>query len=47
MPLLKDYYRVREWDEEGFPTEKKLRGLGLEEYSSILKYGKPGREIGQ
>ncbi len=45
--LLKDYYRVREWDEEGFPTEKKLRGLGLEEYSSILKYGKPGREIGQ
>jgi len=35
--MLRDYYRVREWDEEGFPTGKKLRSLGLEEYLNLLK----------
>jgi len=35
--LLKDYYEVREWDEEGFPTEKKLQSLGLTEYLHLLK----------
>ncbi len=35
--LLKDYYRAREWDEEGYPTENKLRGLGLEKYLDLLK----------
>jgi aldehyde:ferredoxin oxidoreductase len=26
---LPDYYRVRGWDEKGYPTEEKLKELGL------------------
>ena len=28
-PMLAEYYRAREWDEEGVPTEKKREELGL------------------
>jgi aldehyde:ferredoxin oxidoreductase len=28
--MLKKYYRVRGWDEQGVPTPKKLRNLGIE-----------------
>jgi aldehyde:ferredoxin oxidoreductase len=27
--MLKDYYKVRGWDEDGVPTEEKLRSLGI------------------
>jgi aldehyde:ferredoxin oxidoreductase len=27
--MLKEYYRLRGWDENGIPTEKKLKELGL------------------
>ncbi len=27
--LLSDYYEYREWNEDGIPLPKKLRGLGL------------------
>jgi len=30
-PLLEEYYSLRGWDEEGIPTEGKLKELGLEE----------------
>ena len=35
--MLKEYYKVREWDEDGYPTEKKFRALGLEGYIDLLK----------
>jgi aldehyde:ferredoxin oxidoreductase len=28
--MLKDYYRERGWDENGIPTDKKLKELGLQ-----------------
>ena len=28
-PMLSEYYRFRGWDEEGVPSEKKIRELGL------------------
>jgi aldehyde:ferredoxin oxidoreductase len=31
--LLKDYYRVRGWDEKGIPTRETIKRLGLEYYS--------------
>ena len=34
--LLKDYYKVRGWDENGVPTKEKLRELGLEEVAEKL-----------
>lgn len=30
--MLKDYYKIRGWDNKGVPTEKRLRKLGLEGY---------------
>jgi len=30
--MLKDYYRLRGWDEFGIPTKEKIKELGLEEY---------------
>jgi aldehyde:ferredoxin oxidoreductase len=30
--MLKDYYKIRGWDKNGVPTEKRLRKLGLEGY---------------
>ena len=30
-PMLKEYYRGRDWDENGMPTQKKLTELGLAE----------------
>jgi aldehyde:ferredoxin oxidoreductase len=35
--LLKDYYRVRGWNERGIPTREKLVELGLVEVSKELK----------
>jgi aldehyde:ferredoxin oxidoreductase len=29
--MLNEYYRYRGWDEEGIPTERKLREVGLHE----------------
>jgi aldehyde:ferredoxin oxidoreductase len=29
-PMLDDYYRLMGWDEQGIPTEERLRKLGLE-----------------
>jgi aldehyde:ferredoxin oxidoreductase len=35
--MLDEYYRLRGWDPEtGWPTEEKLRELGLEEASPWL-----------
>ena len=31
--LLKDYYRVRGWDEKGIPTKETIKRLGLDYYS--------------
>lgn len=31
--MLKDYYRIRGWDQEGVPTKRRLKRLGLEGYS--------------
>jgi len=28
--LLKEYYKLRGWDEKGYPTPQKLRELNLE-----------------
>ena len=33
---LHEYYAIRGWDENGIPTKKKLKQLGLEQYSNIL-----------
>lgn len=35
-PLLREYYRVRGWDERGIPTKEKLRELGLDEVAEKL-----------
>jgi aldehyde:ferredoxin oxidoreductase len=37
--MLGEYYRVRGWDEEGIPTARKLKELGLDEHSGLLKRG--------
>jgi len=29
--MLDDYYKVRGWDNEGIPTDEKLKELGLAE----------------
>ena len=29
-PMLKEYYQLRGWDENGVPTPEKLKELGLE-----------------
>ncbi|KJR44925.1 Tungsten-containing aldehyde:ferredoxin oxidoreductase [Desulfosporosinus sp. I2] len=31
--MIKDYYKIRGWDEQGVPTKRKLKKLGLEDYS--------------
>ena len=31
--MLKDYYRIRGWDEQGVPTKLRLQKLGLKDYS--------------
>jgi len=31
--MLQEYYKVRGWNEEGFPKEEKLKELGLDDYS--------------
>ena len=38
MDLLRSYYRLRGWDERGWPTREKLLELGLEEAAEKL-YG--------
>jgi aldehyde:ferredoxin oxidoreductase len=40
---LKEYYRIRGWSENGCPTEKKLKELGLEDVAKKL-YGAGGAE---
>ncbi|KGK88157.1 aldehyde:ferredoxin oxidoreductase [Desulfosporosinus sp. HMP52] len=30
--MIKDYYRIRGWDEQGIPTRRRLKKLGLEGY---------------
>jgi aldehyde:ferredoxin oxidoreductase len=35
--MLKEYYILRDWDEDGYPTERKLRALGLDGYIDLLK----------
>ncbi len=35
--MLDDYYQARGWTLEGVPTKAKLKELGLEDYSSIIK----------
>ncbi|MBN1338911.1 MAG: aldehyde ferredoxin oxidoreductase family protein [Bacteroidales bacterium] len=35
--MLKDYYRVRGWDENGVPTKEKLEELGLEQDFALHK----------
>jgi aldehyde:ferredoxin oxidoreductase len=35
--LLDDYYSARGWSQQGVPTKEKLKQLGLEEFSSIIK----------
>lgn len=34
--MLPKYYKARGWDENGLPTEKKLKELGLEKSSKVL-----------
>jgi aldehyde:ferredoxin oxidoreductase len=34
--LLKEYYKVRGWDEGGIPTKEKLKELGLEDVAEKL-----------
>jgi aldehyde:ferredoxin oxidoreductase len=31
--MLEEYYRLRGWDENGIPTERKLKELGLKAYN--------------
>ena len=31
--MIKDYYKIRGWDEQGVPTRRRLKKLGLEGYS--------------
>ncbi len=35
--LLDDYYQARGWNIEGEPTKTKLKALGLDEYSNLVK----------
>ena len=35
--MLDEYYELRGWNKNGIPTEKKLRGLGLETVADELK----------
>ena len=35
--MLGEYYQLRGWDEQGIPTRKKLRGLGIPEYAELAK----------
>ncbi|HBW39036.1 aldehyde ferredoxin oxidoreductase family protein [Desulfosporosinus sp. BICA1-9] len=30
--MLKDYYKIRGWDDQGVPTKRRLKKLGLEDY---------------
>ncbi|RLF79533.1 hypothetical protein DRN32_04860, partial [Thermococci archaeon] len=30
--ILPKYYKLRGWDEKGYPTEEKLKELGLDKY---------------
>ncbi len=30
--MIKDYYKIRGWDEQGIPTKHRLKKLGLEDY---------------
>jgi len=30
--MLKEYYNIRGWDEQGVPTKRRLKKLGLEDY---------------
>lgn len=30
--MLKEYYKIRGWDEQGVPTKRRLKKLGLEDY---------------
>ena len=34
---LQEYYMLRGWDKKGIPTEEKLKELGLENYSKIVR----------
>ena len=33
---LDEYYKLRNWDNNGIPTEKALKEAGLEEFSDLL-----------
>jgi aldehyde:ferredoxin oxidoreductase len=35
--MLDEYYELRGWDQNGIPTEAKLRELGLEKVAEDLK----------
>jgi aldehyde:ferredoxin oxidoreductase len=35
--MLTEYYPLRGWDQNGIPTEKKLKELGLEKVAEDLK----------
>jgi aldehyde:ferredoxin oxidoreductase len=32
--MLSEYYRLRGWDEQGVPTQRKLEQLGIPEYAA-------------
>jgi len=34
--LLRDYFNVRDWDKNGYPTKEKLEKLKLEEYIKAI-----------
>jgi len=34
--ILDDYYKLRAWDKNGFPTEESLKRIGLDEYIKYL-----------
>ena len=34
--ILDDYYKLRAWDKNGFPTKESLQRIGLDEYSKYL-----------
>jgi aldehyde:ferredoxin oxidoreductase len=35
--MLDEYYRVRGWDHEGFPTDEKLKELNLSDIAEKLR----------
>ena len=35
---MKEYYKIRGWDENGIPTKEKLSKLGLDKYGIDIKY---------